>query len=290
MSQSNSSLLKLLREASLFVHLLPGGYRFAEVLRKQFSSTVQEILLTDFDKDLKMCVQLSDHIGGQIFWHGYYSDDQLKVVNAHIKPTDVVFDIGANIGEFSVFVAKRVSQGFLHSFEPTKRLSEVTKNNLQLNEFKNTTVHQIGFSHQDADLPIYKSVERGADGAINNGLNSLFKDEKLDVAEVIHVTRLDDWFKKNQIPKINFIKMDIEGAELFALQGGQETIRQQKPKMIIEVNPKTCERAGYTAQALVQFIGSLGYTIHNIDRHGVTSPAADLNEVTRDILCLPKNK
>lgn len=281
--------IDFLRLCAIKTNSFPGGFRLGEYLRKKYSDLDREVLLSDFDDKLKIYVNLSDHIGGQIFWHGHYSSGQLLLASKLLKSTDVVFDIGANMGEFSVFAAHRVKDGFLHSFEPVQKLYNQTKRNIEANKFINANVYKMGFSNKNAELPIYHSIDRGSDGAVNSGLNSIYKEEGMLLAENIVVVKMDDWCLEHKINKIDLIKIDIEGAELFALQGAEETLRRLQPKMIVEVNQKTCLRAGYTARQLVDFILKLGYQIYNIDHLGQTKLVTDLDDVSRDVLCLPNH-
>lgn len=280
--------LQLMRQVSVALLNLPAGGRIGEFFRKRYAHYDQEILLRDFDKDLKLYVNLSDHIGNQIFWFGHYSADVLSLTDRLLRPSDVVLDVGANLGEFSVFAAKRVPDGVLHAFEPAQKLFSLARRNVDVNGFSNAHVHAVGLSDHPGRFPIYKTAARGADRSINNGLNSLFKGDGLDVSEVIEVVRLDDWCDKNLVSRLDLIKMDVEGAELSALQGGEKTLRRLKPKMIIEINDTTCARAGYTTRNLVDYIVGLGYAISNIDQQGQTYVASDLNAVSRNVLCTPR--
>lgn len=280
--------LHFLRRLSLLTRRVRGGGRFGEMLRKHYASQDRDMVLDDFDGTSEFHVNLSDHIGSQIFWHGHYSVDVLRIAAKLLQPSDVIFDVGANIGEFSVFAAKRAPQGRLHAFEPMEKLSATVRGNLEANHFRNAHVHQVGFSTGSADIPIYRTTSRGGDGAINNGLNSLYAGNGLDVAEIIKVVAMDEWCDQWKIAKLDLIKMDVEGAEMSALRGGADTIRRFKPAMIVEINPVICERAGYTPRDLVDYISSLGYSIFNIGRFGSTSVPLDLNSVSRDVLCMPK--
>ncbi|MHB8474367.1 MAG: FkbM family methyltransferase [Gammaproteobacteria bacterium] len=280
--------LQLMRRVSTALLGLPAGGRIGEFLRKRYAHLDQEILLQDFDKDSKLYVNLSDHIGSQIFWYGRYSADVLSLADRLLQPADVVLDVGANLGEFSVFAAKRVPDGVVHAFEPTQKLYSLARRNIEVNGFSNTHVHEIGLSDHPGSFPIYKAAVRGADGSMNNGLNSLFGGNGLDVSETIEIVRLDDWCDEHRVSILDLIKMDIEGAELSALKGSEKILRRLKPKMIVEVNNATCDRAGYTPRDLVDYIVGLGYDISNIDHRGQTDIARDLNVVSRNVLCIPR--
>lgn len=285
---SMSRKLQLMRRVSAASLNLPAGGRIGEFFRKRYAHHDQEILLCDFDKNLKLYVNLSDHIGSQIFWYGRYSVDVLSLADRLLQRADVVLDVGANLGEFSVFAAKRVPDGVVHAFEPAQKLFSLARRNIEANGFNQAHVHGVGLSDHPGKFPIYKATTCGADGSVNDGLNSLFNGAGLEVSETIEVVRLDDWCGQHRVARLDLIKMDIEGAELSALKGGEKILRRLKPKMIVEVNETTCQRAGYRSRDLVDYIVGLGYEILNIDQRGQTHAPSDLNAVSRNVLCIPR--
>lgn len=279
--------LRALRRLSLQARRLRGGGRLSEMLRKRYTRNDVITTVGDFDGDLAFQVNLSDHIGSQIFWHGQYSRDVLQLAQRLLEPDDVVFDIGANIGEFATFAAKRLTRGALHAFEPIPRLAEACRANLERNGFDHAHVHEIGFSDEPARVPVYSPGRPGADGAVNNGMGSLFAGEGFGVAGMIDVVPMDAWCEQQRIERLDLLKMDVEGAELRVLQGGDRTIRSFRPVMIVEANPATCGRAGYDVAGLFARIASLGYAMHNIEPGGRTTACAGAASISRDILCIP---
>ena len=280
--------LRVLRGLSKGARAIPGGRRLGELLLKHYADQDRDVLLEDFDGSAKFQVNLSDHIGGQIFWHGQYSFAVLQLAAKLLGPTDTVFDVGANIGEFSVFAARRLPFGQLHAFEPMRELCARARRNCELNELHNAHVHQLGLGAQVGNLPIYKVSTPDDDGAVNNGMNTLFNGEGFKVAENIDIVTLDEWCERRQVSKLELMKIDVEGAELSMLLGGSATIKRLRPKMIIEVNKTTCLRAGYAPRDLLDYIVGLGYSISNIGSSGKLSAFSDYASVSRDILCLPR--
>ena len=87
-----------------------GGGRLSEWLRRRYATRGENHQFFDFDGGLKMHVNFEGHIGGQIFWHGCYSSRILSLARRLLKPSNVVLDIGANIGEFSVLLPRSASK------------------------------------------------------------------------------------------------------------------------------------------------------------------------------------
>ena len=77
---------------------------------------------------------------------------------------------------------------------------------------------------------------------------------------------LDAFCEKQQLNRVNLIKIDVEGAEVALLKGAEQTIRRFRPILMIEVNPATLQRSGSTARDVIEAIGRHGYRMHYAGR------------------------
>jgi FkbM family methyltransferase len=146
-----------------------------------------------------------------------FIDNLLLSLNKN-KGKKVIFDIGANIGEYSTIILNKSNNIDidLHLFEPTQSCFKVLvenfsgKSNIKLNNF--------GVSNENVNSIIYYDNEK-------SGLASLYQRNldsyniELNKQEAIQLKRLDNYIENNNIPHINFIKIDIEGHELNAFEG-----------------------------------------------------------------------
>jgi hypothetical protein len=82
-------------------------------------------------------------------------------------------------------------------------------------------------------------------------------------------TTLDDFVQNHLLTRLDFIKMDIEGSEVFALAGGQKTIQRFRPILMIELDPAKLNMQGQTAEGLLHAINDLGYTIYRTPKFGL---------------------
>jgi len=137
----------------------------------------------------------------------------------NVGKINVVFDIGANIGEYSTMI-KKESEKFdlnisLHLFEPTESCFSVISN---IFSDENITLNNFGASNENGSATIFYDTEK-------SGLASLYQrnldsyDLKLNKSEEIKLRRLDEYIEEKNIKHIDFIKIDIEGHELVALEG-----------------------------------------------------------------------
>lgn len=145
---------------------------------------------------------------------------------------DVVISCGAFMGETTIWFADRVGRnGKVYSFEPTEYTYEVALRNVINNSLQDVvTMVQCGVWDEDTDLEI--NVSKGLAEKSCNSITS-------GGGEKIKVTKIDTYIKENDINKVDFIKMDIEGAEMKALIGASKTIKRYKPQLAICVYHKS---------------------------------------------------
>lgn len=131
----------------------------------------------------------------------------------------VLFDIGANVGEYSRMLHdKAIKTGLkfnIHLFEPTKDCFAEINNKLS---FNNITKNNFGISNKNCQTEIYYDIEK-------SGLASLYKRNfgeggvTFSKSEMVTLKRMDEYIHSNQINHINFVKIDIEGHEIDAFNG-----------------------------------------------------------------------
>jgi len=142
-------------------------------------------------------------------------------LDENIQP--VIFDIGANIGDYSRAVNSIFGQrAMLYSFEPSKETFAILTENLR--NYKNIRLYNFGFGEDNKQAVLYSNKK-------GSGLASLY-DRSLEYhgivmgeREDVAIRRLDDFCKENNIEHIHFLKMDVEGNELNILRGGERMIK-----------------------------------------------------------------
>lgn len=141
-------------------------------------------------------------------------------------------DIGANAGNHTLFMAGLADE--VHAFEPFPRVRAQLEDNLRLNRIGNVRVHPFGLSHENASLPFYEGPEA------NLGAASFQASHKEDNRYLgnMQVRRGDEVAQELGI-RAGIIKADVEGFEKFVLEGLRETIRRDRPLIIIELSSTT---------------------------------------------------
>jgi FkbM family methyltransferase len=195
-----------------------------------------------------------------------------------------MFDLGANFGYYAIAIASKLRGNCrIYAFEPNPPTMRRFRRNIELNSIRGVFPQDAGLS----DAPGYAQV---VDRSGNSGASYLDKTLAAPAGSPrIPITTLDSFIEHHPIDRLDLIKMDIEGAELRALQGGAETLRTFKPAILIELNPGTYQREGYSVGDVMVFLEDLGYEIFTIKprarvtRDHLPAQCAIVNAVCRPI-------
>jgi len=176
-----------------------------------------------------------EYIGLSMREYGEFSEIELSLMSKFIMKDDVVFDIGANIGAFTVPFAKKVGElGKVYAFEPQKLIYDILQENINKNKLENVKVFNAGVGIKEEELELndidYSKV--GNFGGVSfkyesSSFTKNIKNKKYKV-EVINLDQL------MEIKKCNFIKMDVELMELDILKGGRNFLKKFRPILWIE--------------------------------------------------------
>jgi FkbM family methyltransferase len=222
------------------------------------------VAIQNFDSNLSLKIDRSRTIGASLFWTGFHEFRELLFLHDFLKPEMVVLDVGANIGEYTLFAAKRVASGRVLSFEPVPSIRKELEENILLNHFQNITVLSYGLSDQPGQFPIFMMGEDE-----NEGQATFFSDAGSTQNSVLADLKvLDTEWPTFQLARLDFIKMDIEGSELMALRGSVNTIIQFRPLIVLEISDVTYEAAGYTKKEINDFFTKLNYLAYELNKIG----------------------
>jgi FkbM family methyltransferase len=161
-------------------------------------------------------------------WDKYFLAEKNKI-KKFVSNSDVVVDVGANIGLFSLILSDLVGeQGQVYSFEPIPLLQKKLVNNLNLNRIKNVKTFESGIGDKESEIEIYLNPKQ-------SGLSSaVAKPSDNYISQKVKLTTLDNFFSSRK-EKVSFIKIDTEGYEPQVLLGAKELISRDKPVIYIEL-------------------------------------------------------
>ena len=179
--------------------------------------------------------QFDKYIGLSMREYGEFSEIELSLMSKFIMKDDVVFDIGANIGVFTVPFAKKVGErGEVYAFEPQKLIYEILQDNLNKNKLKNVKVFNVGVGKKEEVLELndidYSKVGNFGGVGFKVDSSSFTKNIKNKKYKV-KIKNLNEFM---EIEKCNFMKIDVELMELDILTGGKNFLKKFRPILWIE--------------------------------------------------------
>jgi FkbM family methyltransferase len=140
------------------------------------------------------------------------------------------FDIGANMGQHSLFMSLHADQ--VHSFEPYSIVSQKLERHSELNAIGNIQLHKVGLSNQQEELDFYAPTGRNQGigsfdaGTASKGNKNLGK---------LALVRGDDYLAQNKLQDIALLKIDVEGFEKNVVEGLTDTLEKSRPVIVVEV-------------------------------------------------------
>lgn len=189
-----------------------------------------------------------------------YDPDAIRVVYRALEGlTDpVLFDIGANAGSYALLPHFKTDLT-VYAFEPVPEVFTVLLANLEINKLQQqVTVYSVALGeHEQAFVPM-----RVPDNGAQLGLSILDgTPQRFDRWHEIQVPvwTLDSFCASARIDRIDFIKIDTEGSELAILKGGEQTIKQFKPKLLVEYQPWNTHQHGYEPEEIRDLLTGWGY-------------------------------
>ena len=212
----------------------------------------------------RIFVDISDHIQRQIYFLGHYEARITDLLSRLLIPGSTFIDVGANVGYHTIVSGLLVGPtGSVHSFEPVPKIFAALETNVALNNLPHVYLNQAAVYSTDGDLEIYLPGEG------NSGLGSMVRRPHpyhSGSALLTSAVSLDSYVLTMGIERIRVIKLDIEGAEIFAMRGMESILSSSNaPDLICEADTELLSGAGHSSEDLVQFMERFGYQVGNID-------------------------
>lgn len=188
---------------------------------------------------------------------GTYEVPIQNIFAQNLNPGDVFYDIGANVGFFSVIAAKLVGDaGKIYAFEPGEDNAKAIRHNARLNNFTQIEVIEKAVSDTSGQGQLLLAQYSGG-----HALATADTPPDLAGEVTVDLVSIDDLIAENKIAPPNFVKVDVEGAELDVLKGMRETIKTYQPTVIYEVDDGDLTAYERKYQELADFFESLNYQV-----------------------------
>ncbi|MES2142200.1 MAG: FkbM family methyltransferase [Pseudomonadota bacterium] len=158
----------------------------------------------------------------------------VSIFNIFCKDDYQVLDLGANIGLTAIALANICKKGKIIAIEPMSYTFNLLKNNIKNSRIKNIFAHNFGVGNKECQVMMQSHGDFLAGAFIVDSYQQANK--KCISSKEVPIKPLDSIFEKLEIERVDFIKMDLEGYELFALEGAKKLLKQFKPIVYLEMN------------------------------------------------------
>lgn len=195
-------------------YFIPNNYykyavnRFLALL---YPKNKTKIMHTNIDS-VDMLVRANEDVGKAILAKNF-EITELNYIKSQLSNNDVFFDIGANTGFFSLIVASKSNSIQVHAFDPIKINTCLLSSSIEINGFSNIVVNQTCVGNYDGIVEFSLSSDSAYSSILDSGRKTEIKKIKLPI------TKLDSYINNMKINKIDFIKIDVEGAEKLVIEG-----------------------------------------------------------------------
>jgi len=220
-----------------------------------------------------------------------------RVFVALVERGDVVFDVGANRGHYTALFARLAGRGgAVHAFEPVPPTALHLAAALRAQGIGNVAVNATALGETAGELPLFVPGEDfGQASLARHGVGSWAAATTVQTYRA-PVETLDGYARRLALSRLDFVKCDVEGAELPVLRGGTSTLRAFAPLLYLEVCADWTGAFGYQPQAVPEHLRPLGYTDFYLARspaeggvRRLTDAAAELSpnrlRGSADLLC-----
>lgn len=222
--------------------------------------------------NLKLRFKAKDAIGRTIFKSGLYEEEisSFLIQKLPWQDNDIVLDVGANIGWYSLLLASQLPQQIqIFAFEPEPDNFRCLQYNLEKNKISTVAAYQQGISDktETKTLHLYKNS--------NTGRHSMLDINDANTIEV-QTTSLDSFLAENQLEakRVKLMKIDIEGFEYFAFKGARQLL-DHLPYIMAEFSPGYMRKGGLEPAELLELLYRFDYVPYQIQHEELNKVASE---------------
>lgn len=213
----------------------------------------------------------------KLFIQKYKPNLDIAVFEKFIGQGDTVFDVGANIGMFSILSARLSNTGRVFSFEPTVKTFFYLLENVEINHVKNIFPFKVAVSDHAGVKSFFEHVySQEQNRLVFEGVGNA----------AVQTVRLDSFMEMVGIDSVDFLKIDVEGAELSVLHSLGKKLKQVRT-IYLEFSDSNYRIFGYTQEHMVQFLENQGFSVFVpsfVQGLFCISPLTDMGESVRNII------
>ena len=282
--------LKFIRLYTFYSPIRKGKYRLFEFALRNCGKLPSK-LITKTTDGRKINVHLADKMYDTVYFLGEYEMAVSKIITEIVRKTDVCIDAGANYGWYATLLA-HLGVNKVYAFEPVLPTFQKLEKNFELaGNPTNLVVNNLALGDEEKQITLHV-FENQPDG--HASISTMGNESYLEFDA--QMTTLDNYLadKLSQETQINFMKVDVEGAEMLLLRGAKCLFNQTVPPMIImEMALQTSRHFGYKPNELIEFIRAQAdyefFAVNELNAKLKKIQGFSDEDIGANILCIPKN-
>lgn len=235
--------------------------------------------LIEIASDVFVRAELDDFMVMHHFAYGFAYEPPIRLSLDLIRPGDVLLDVGANIGLWTMSAARRTgTAGRVYAFEPVPRVFQRLTDHVRLNNLEQVQCTQVALSERCGRASFF------ATKANNSGLGSLARRHEEDELIQVELSTLDEFCKANNVGNVSLIKVDVEGAESSVFSGGGKLLSEPtSPAILVEVSERQAVNFGSSGRAVKELLTAHGYGLYEHSGRSLEPVAMDAIHVCDDL-------
>jgi FkbM family methyltransferase len=201
-----------------------------------------------------------------LYAFGWHQATELPILATSLSHGEVVLDIGANVGLWSLILSKAVgANGKVFAFEPTQITYNTLTENVALNSLTNVVTLPYALSNHNGQVRLYHDVD-----ASRNSFGETRLTNVASAYEEVSTRTLDSLIAELHLEALDFVKIDVEGAEPLVFEGARNTLARFRPTILFEVSPKALAALGFRCESPLEILSDLSYRFYELDSGKLT--------------------
>jgi FkbM family methyltransferase len=182
--------------------------------------------------------------------------NEIKFIASQLLPNAIFIDIGSNIGLFSLAIAAKANTIQIHSFDPIKLNNTLLASSIEINTLNNIVINETCVGNYDGVVEFSVASDSAYSSIRDSGRKPELKKVELPII------KLDTYFKKINLQSVDFIKIDVEGAEKLVLAGATEVFSNKgtRPKMMmVELSDRNLRAFDTSVKEILDILNGINY-------------------------------
>jgi len=215
--------------------------------------------IVDITPNRKCICYPDSSYGGLFIYMGIPEYEGVNYILKNLNADDIFIDVGACIGDYSLFASSVITHGHIYAFEPYYKSVALFEENIRLNGIKNISI----FKGVASDKNGYERLNVEKEVEINHITHNKNDSNTVKVPSIT----LDTYIENNHITEVSILKIDVEGAEMKVLHGAEKNIKRKTiKKILIELNNNN-QFFGTSNKDIAQWLEDKGYRLYILNEN-----------------------